>query len=140
MFAFVALIVPVWIVPVTLKLVRPVKFVIFAVDRFDVVAVIVFVVVGRRNHDEGTAIDGIATVAAPFLIALAIAWLTSRAWRTPGSWRTSVIVWLITVFGGLELRHFVFDRGTATPFVIVATLVLGALIVGGRYAVRRIIR
>ncbi len=92
-----------------------------------------FVAIGRRNHDEGTAIDGIATVAAPFLIALAIAWLSSRAWRTPGSMRTSVIVWLVTVFGGLELRHFVFDRGTATPFVIVATLVLGAFIVGGRY-------
>ena len=43
-------------------------------------------------------------------------------------------------FGGLELRHFVFDRGTATPFVIVATLVLGAFIVGGRFAVRRLIR
>ena len=97
---------------------------------------VLFVAIGRRNHDEGTAIDGIATVAAPFLIALAVAWLASRAWRTPGSWRTSVIVWLITVFGGLELRHFVFDRGTATPFVIVATLVLGALIVGGRYVLR----
>ena len=101
---------------------------------------VLFVAIGRRNHDEGTAIDGIATVAAPFLIALAIAWLSSRAWRTPGSRRTSVIVWLVTVFGGLELRHFVFDRGTATPFVIVATLVLGAFIVGGRFAVRRIIR
>jgi hypothetical protein len=95
--------------------------------------VVLFVAIGRRNHDESTAIDGIATVAAPFLIALAIAWLSSRAWRTPGSMRTSLIVWLVTVFGGLELRHFVFDRGTATPFVIVATLVLGVLIVGGRY-------
>ena len=94
---------------------------------------VLFVAIGRRNHDEGTAIDGIATVAAPFLIALVVAWLSSRAWRTPGSMRTSLIVWLVTVFGGLELRHFVFDRGTATPFVIVATLVLGALIVGGRY-------
>jgi hypothetical protein len=95
--------------------------------------VVLFVAIGRRNHDEGTAIDGIATVAAPFLIALVVAWLSSRAWRTPGSMRTSLIVWLVTVFGGLELRHFVFDRGTATPFVIVATLVLGAFIVGGRY-------
>ncbi len=94
---------------------------------------VLFVAIGRRNHDEGTAIDGIATVAAPFLIALAIAWLSSRAWRTPGSMRTSVIVWLVTVFGGLELRHFEFDRGTATPYVIVATLVLGAFIVGGRF-------
>ena len=94
---------------------------------------VLFVAIGRRNHDEGTAIDGIATVAAPFLIALVVAWLSSRAWRTPGSMRTSLIVWLVTVFGGLELRHFVFDRGTATPFVIVATLVLGAFIVGGRY-------
>ena len=93
---------------------------------------VLFVAIGRRNHDEGTAIDGIATVAAPFLIALVVAWLSSRAWRTPGSMRTSVIVWLVTVFGGLELRRFVFDRGTATPFVIVATLVLGAFIVGGR--------
>ncbi len=94
---------------------------------------VLFVAIGRRNHDEGTAIDGIATVAAPFLIALVVAWISSRAWRTPGSMRTSLIVWLVTVFGGLELRHFVFDRGTATPFVIVATLVLGAFIVGGRY-------
>ena len=101
---------------------------------------VLFVAIGRRNHDEGTAIDGIANVAAPFLIALAVAWLSSRAWRTPGSMRTSLIVWLVTVFGGLELRHFVFDRGTATPFVIVATLVLGVLIVGGRCAVRRLIR
>ncbi|TRZ73559.1 MAG: DUF3054 domain-containing protein [Actinobacteria bacterium] len=92
-----------------------------------------FVAIGRRNHDEGTAIDGIAIVAAPFLIALVVAWLSSRAWRTPGSMRTGVIVWLVTVFAGLELRYFVFDRGTATPFVIVATLVLGAFIVGGRY-------
>ena len=99
----------------------------------DIISVVLFVAIGRRNHDESTAIDGIATVAAPFLIALAIAWLSSRAWRTPGSMRTSLIVWLVTVFGGLELRHFVFDRGTATPFVIVATLVLGVLIVGGRY-------
>ena len=101
---------------------------------------VLFVAIGRRNHDEGTAIDGIATVAAPFLIALAVAWLSSRAWRTPGLMRTSLIVWLVTVFGGLELRHFVFDRGTATPFVIVATLVLGVLIIGGRFAVRRLIR
>ena len=99
----------------------------------DIIAVVLFVAIGRRNHDEGTAIDGIATVAAPFLIALVVAWISSRAWRTPGSLRTSLIVWLVTVFGGLELRHFVFDRGTATPFVIVATLVLGAFIVGGRF-------
>jgi hypothetical protein len=99
----------------------------------DIIAVVLFVAIGRRNHDEGTAIDGIATVAAPFLIALVIAWLSSRAWRTPDLMRTSLIVWLVTVFGGLELRHFVFDRGTATPFVIVATLVLGAFIVGGRF-------
>lgn len=94
---------------------------------------VLFVAIGRRNHGEGVAIDGIATVAAPFLIALVVAWLASRAWKTPGSLRTSVIVWLITVFGGLELRRFVFESGTAMPFVIVATLVLGAFIVGGRY-------
>jgi hypothetical protein len=51
-----------------------------------------------------------------------------------------VIVWLITVFGGLELRHFVFDRGTATPFIIVATITLGVLLGVGRLLSKRLVR
>ena len=79
------------------------------------------------------------TVAAPFLIALAIGWLVSRAWRQPTNLRTGAIVWLITVIFGLLLRNSVFDRGIALPFVIVATLTLGFLLVGWR-AIFRLVR
>lgn len=104
---------------------------------FDVASVLVFVTVGRRNHNEGTAIDGVITVATPFLIALAIGWLVSRAWRRPMSLRIGAIVWMTTVVVGLLLRNRVFDRGTATAFVIVAVLFLGAVLLGWRVMYRR---
>ncbi|HEY0520340.1 MAG TPA: DUF3054 domain-containing protein [Ilumatobacteraceae bacterium] len=98
----------------------------------DVVAIVVFVAIGRRNHDEGTAIDGIATVAAPFLIALAIGWLVARAWNRPMDVDTAFVIWPVTVAVGMVLRNVVFDRGTALPFIIVATVVTGVFLVGWR--------
>lgn len=98
----------------------------------DAASVLVFVAAGRRNHNEGTAIGGVMTVAAPFLIALACGWLVSRAWRQPMNLRIGGIIWASTVVGGLLLRNLVFDRGTARPFVIIATLFLGAVLIGWR--------
>jgi hypothetical protein len=43
-------------------------------------------------------------------------------------------VWVVTVALGMLLRRTVFDRGTAASFVIVATLVTGALLLGWRAA------
>jgi len=105
----------------------------------DVSSVLLFVAVGRRNHNEGNTIAGVVDVALPFLIALIVAWTTSQAWRKPSVLPTGIIVWLITVVLGLLLRNLVFDRGIALPFVIVATLTLGFLLVGWR-AIFRLIR
>ena len=99
----------------------------------DVIAIIVFVAIGRRSHHEaGGAVVGTARVAAPFLIAAVLGWLAARAWRDPFGISTGAIVWLVTVIAGMFLRHFAFDRGTATAFVIVATATLGAFIMGWR--------
>jgi DUF3054 family protein len=103
----------------------------------DVAAIVVFVVIGRRNHEEGTAIDGIATVAAPFMIALVVGWLAARAWARPLQVATAFIIWPVTVALGLGLRRFVFDRGTALPFIIVTTLVTGLFLVGWRMVAAR---
>jgi hypothetical protein len=43
-------------------------------------------------------------------------------------------VWAATVAGGMLLRR-VADQGTALPFVVVATVVLGVAMVGPRVAV-----
>jgi hypothetical protein len=106
----------------------------------DVVSVLVFVAVGRRNHDEGTAVGGVLEVAAPFLIALAIGWLVSLTWRQPMNLRSGAIIWASTIVVGMILRNVIFDRGTATAFVIVATLFLGAVLLGWRAIARLVTR
>ena len=98
----------------------------------DIVAIVVFVAIGRSNHKEGETVDAIFTVAAPFLIALAVGWIAARAWTRPMQVETAFVIWPITVALGMVLRNLVFDRGTALPFIIVATIVTGVFLVGWR--------
>ena len=100
----------------------------------DTAIVVAFVAIGRRNHDEDEAISGLAATAAPFLIALAVSWIVWRVWNQPSTTTNGVRVWLTTVVLGMLLRRLVFDDGTATSFVIVATAFLGVFIVGWRVA------
>jgi hypothetical protein len=103
----------------------------------DVVAIVVFVAIGRRSHDEGSAVGGIVAVAAPFLIALVVGWIAARAWAHPMQVASAFVIWPVTVAVGMLLRGLVFDRGTALPFVIVATVVTGVFLVGWRMVVAR---
>lgn len=98
----------------------------------DTFFIVLFVAIGRRNHDEDPAVSGLIQTAAPFLIALAIAWLVLRAWKRPTDWRTGLAIWAIVVVVGMLLRNLVFDDGTATSFVIVATVFVGLFVVGWR--------
>lgn len=98
----------------------------------DVAAVAVFVVLGRSSHDEGNALRGVVTTAAPFLLGLAAGWVAARAWRSPTKLRVGVAVWPVTVLVAMVLRKLVFDRGTAPSFVVVATVFLGMFLVGWR--------
>lgn len=112
---------------------------VYAAAAADAAAILLFVALGRRTHDEGgNPMLGALGVAAPFLIAAAIGWAIARAWRTPVDPVTGTIIWVSTVVIGLVLRRFVFDRGTATPFVIVASVATMALLVGWRLVARRL--
>lgn len=104
----------------------------------DAVAVVVFVVVGQRNHDGSSDIYGIINLAAPFLIALGTSWAILRTWRRPFNRASFVATWAITVVGGLFLRRVIFDRGIAIAFIIVAVISLGLLLGFGRLLSRRI--
>ena len=104
----------------------------------DIFSVLLFVAVGRRNHNESAGISGVIEVALPFLIALVCSWVVSRAWQKPNATKNGVVIWLITVVLGLVLRNLIFDRGTAAPFVIVAAVVLGVLLAGRRLIMRAI--
>lgn len=98
----------------------------------DLVCIVLFVVIGRRNHGEAADAAGTVRTALPFVIALSGAWVGARVWRAPRSLVTGAVLWIVTVVVGLGIRRFAFGDGTAVPFVIVATLVIGLLLVGTR--------
>ncbi|MBI4884470.1 MAG: DUF3054 domain-containing protein [Actinobacteria bacterium] len=104
----------------------------------DVVAILAFVAIGRRSHhEEGAVVGGILRVAAPFLIGLTVGWIVAKAWKAPSDATTGMIIWPVTVVVGMLLRRFLFDDGTALPFIIVASAFTGVLLVGWRALRRR---
>lgn len=99
---------------------------------FDAAAVVLFAGIGRQSHDGGSTVTDVLTTAVPFLIGLGVAWLAVRAWRRPVTLFTGLAIWPIVVLVGMIARRGLFDRGTATSFVVVATVFLGAALVGWR--------
>lgn len=98
----------------------------------DVGAVLVFAAMGRRSHTEGVSVGGVLHTAWPFLTGAVVGWLATRAWRRPAVVApVGVVTWVCAVAGGLLLRRLT-GNGTAWPFVVVATLVLAALLLGWR--------
>jgi peptidoglycan/LPS O-acetylase OafA/YrhL len=104
----------------------------------DVICVLLFAIIGRSSHAEANDLSGVLHTAWPFLAGCLIGLMVGRAWRQPVSLRTGVIVWLCTAAGGMILR--VSSGSTAQwPFIIVATVTLGLLIVGWR-AIFRVVQ
>ncbi len=100
----------------------------------DVACVLVFCAVGRRSHDEGLNVAGVATTAWPFVSGTALGWLASQAWRRPTAVApTGVVVWLSTVVVGMLLRKAT-SAGVAASFVVVASSVTALLLLGWRAA------
>lgn len=104
----------------------------------DAVAVLCFVAIGRRSHqEEGPFWRETLSIAAPYLVAGAIGWVVLLVWRRPlGIW-AGIAVWLAVSVGGSLTRRWVFDRSTAMPFVIVTVAMLLVVINGWRWLARR---
>ncbi len=98
----------------------------------DTAAVVGFVALGRRTHDLDPGLGGLVISAAPFLIALAMAWALLRVWQRPASPLIGVGVWSITALGGLGLRISVFAGTAATAFVIVTVATTALMLIGWR--------
>lgn len=110
----------------------------FAPFAIDLVAVLVFVAVGRRSHDEASSLTGYLSTAAPFLLGAAASWAVLAVSR-PGGWLLhAVAAWIVTVAVGILLRRFAFGDGAPASFIVVTAVVLAVLIVGGRALVERL--
>jgi len=99
----------------------------------DAVLVLVFAAVGRRSHAEGLDLAGIARTAWPFLAGAAAGWLVASVAldAAPRSIGFGAVVVAGTVVVGMLVRLAV-GQGSAWSFVLVATLVLSAFLLGWR--------
>lgn len=99
----------------------------------DAAAIVVFVTGGRETHEETDGVLDALGVAAPFFIGLLVGAALIALGRI---WALSLWGGLVsaasTVVVGMLLRHFAWDRGTATSFIVVASLVLGVAMLGWR--------
>lgn len=111
----------------------------------DLFAVAVFVVLGRRAHDEGDGAGfllGTAQTAWPFLTGTALGWaaleLAGRGGRGPDptSVRGGLAVLAAAVTVGMTLRRLA-GGGVQASFVAVATTVLALLLLGWRAVAAR---
>jgi hypothetical protein len=101
----------------------------------DAVLVLIFAAIGRASHQEDPL--GFLLTAWPFLVALVaghvIAALVPMRPRRPWSLGWGVVVWFVTVAGGMLLRIVSGDT-VETPFIIVASVVLAVFLIGWRLA------
>lgn len=98
----------------------------------DIVAVVLFAIAGRASHAEELGLAGIAQTAWPFLVAVLVATGIYSLIAAAGTGFTAgMVVWLVTLLGGLALR-LVSGTTAAVPFMLVAAGVLGALFFGWR--------
>jgi peptidoglycan/LPS O-acetylase OafA/YrhL len=109
-----------------------------AAAALDLGAVALFVVIGRASHHHGESPAGIASTAWPFVAGLVAGWLVV-ARRSPATMPAGAVVCAATVAVGMVLR-VVAGQGTAAAFVAVATGFLGAVMLGGRFLLRRVRR
>ena len=102
----------------------------------DLLLVGVFAVIGRLSHYGTLTPGGWWSTAWPFLAGTLVAWgLLGVMRRDPAAIISGVVVWLGALVGGMALRQ-TSGQGTATAFVVVATLVLGVFLVLPRVGAR----
>ena len=101
----------------------------------DLLLVGVFAVIGRLSHYGTLTPGGWWTTAWPFLAGTLVAWAALALVRPPAAIGSGVVVWLGALVGGMVLRQ-ASGQGTATAFVVVATVVLGVLLVLPRVGAR----
>lgn len=105
----------------------------------DLLAVAVFVLIGRSVHSHGLSLAGIASTSWPFACGLVVGWCVLGVLGQDGlSLRDGLCVVISTVALGMSLR-LISGQGSAAAFVAVALGFLGATMLGWRL-LRRLLR
>ena len=106
----------------------------------DAAVVVSFVVIGRDAHGLDAGWSATLHVAAPFLIALTIGIIGTRAWCKPLNAVTGLGLAATTVVLGLVFRRFIFEDGIASTFILLTAGWMTVWMVGWRLVVNLITR
>lgn len=118
----------------------------------DLIAITVFVLIGRSSHHHGYALLGVIQTLWPFVAGAAVGWsivyvyshVRSSDWfgrdfRPERLAPAGLTIWVCTVAIGMVLRYL-FHEGTELSFIIVASVALGVFLLGWRAVARLIVR
>ena len=96
----------------------------------DILAVALFVAIGRASHHHAETVGGFMSTLWPFAVGLAAGWVVAARHQP---WRLSagLIVCVVTVAVGMVLR-VIAGQGTAVAFILVAVGFLGLVMAAGR--------
>ena len=96
----------------------------------DLAVVASFILIGRDTHNESVSAADVFRTSAPFLLALAGAWLTPLVHRAPWRVGSGIAVGLITTALGIYFRTVVFGEGASGLFpLITAGYLIGLMII-----------
>lgn len=99
----------------------------------DLLLIVLFAAMGRREHTEGGAPAATLRVAAPFLIGWVVGGAAARLYRRPLHPAAAARAWAVAMPLGFALRS-IGGRGLELSFMIVALVVLGAFLLSWRVA------
>jgi hypothetical protein len=98
----------------------------------DTLVVLSFVAIGRDAHGLTNDWGATLEVALPFLLGLSVGIGIAMAWMDPTNWLGGLVIATVTVIGGLALRKYMFQDGTASTFVWLTAGWMTAWMVGWR--------
>ncbi|MCP3977401.1 MAG: DUF3054 domain-containing protein [bacterium] len=103
---------------------------------WDLAVVVSFVLIGRDTHQESIGFSEVVRTGAPFVLAVAGAWLTPMVHRQPWLVAVGIATGVITSVMGLFFRSVVFGEGLSGVFPVVTALYLIGLMGLGRVVFR----
>lgn len=99
----------------------------------DAVLVVVFSAFGRGAHSEGLGAAQVWGTAWPFLLALIVGWgIVAATRRAPTAVSTGVLLWAVTLAGGMTIRGIAEGRVPHWSFILVAGSVTALFLIGWR--------
>lgn len=120
------------------RVARPLMPLMALIFLLDALLVGVFATFGRSAHSGGLGPAQVWSTAWPFLVGLVLGWiLVLAARRDPATVGSGVLLWLVTLVGGMVIRGLGDGRVPHWSFIIVAAIATGVFLVGWR-AVRAV--